>query len=58
MISKAKATSIVSNIIDGPLLDQEGKQVQLLSIFPINKKYILLDSGPLDAVLTVAKSLI
>ncbi len=43
MITKARATAIGSKIIDGPLMDQEGKQVQLLSVFPKDKKYILLE---------------
>lgn len=43
MISKARATAIGAKIIDGPLVDQAGNPVQLLSIFPKDKKYILLE---------------
>jgi len=43
MISKARATAIGAKIIDGPLVDQAGTPVQLLSIFPKDKKYILLE---------------
>ncbi len=43
MISKAKATAIGSKILDGPVLDKEGNKVQLTSVFPKDKKYILLE---------------
>jgi AhpC/TSA family. len=42
-ITKAKATAIGSNILDGPILDKEGNKVQLSTIFPKGKKYILLE---------------
>jgi thiol-disulfide isomerase/thioredoxin len=42
-ITKAKATAIGSKILDGPILDKEGNRVQLTSIFPKDKKYILLE---------------
>lgn len=42
-ITKAKATAIGSNILDGPILDKEGNKVQLTSVFPKDKKYILLE---------------
>jgi len=42
-VTKAKATAIGSNILDGPILDKAGNKVQLTSIFPKDKKYILLE---------------
>jgi thiol-disulfide isomerase/thioredoxin len=42
-VSKAKATAIGSKIIDGPILDRDGNKVQLTSVFPKGKKYILLE---------------
>lgn len=42
-ITKAKATAIGSKILDGPILDKEGNKVQLASVFPKGKKYILLE---------------
>lgn len=42
-ISKAKATAIGSKFTDGPLYDIQGNKVQLASIFPKDKKYILLE---------------
>ncbi|MFD2556895.1 thioredoxin-like domain-containing protein [Sphingobacterium tabacisoli] len=42
-VSQAKATAIGSKILDGPILDREGNRVQLTSVFPKGKKYILLE---------------
>ncbi|WP_312790088.1 thioredoxin-like domain-containing protein [Sphingobacterium sp.] len=42
-IRKAKATAIGSNILDGPILDKDGNKIQLTSVFPKDKKYILLE---------------
>lgn len=42
-VTKAKATAIGSKILDGPILDTAGNKVQLSSVFPKDKKYILLE---------------